>query len=173
MKLFVIAINLLFLFLAPAFSQTVTIQELIEKTNCRNAECFNSFIMKKGFSPDSTLHEPDGLISSACFKGKEFISNPSKETMGKANYSCFSSSSKGKTKIDFGTCIKSHYRTILAELDSLKFQPIKSSGEDNKQITVYFNSNQFSNIKVIVTVTNESNSKGDRWISYLFEVDKE
>ncbi len=173
MKIFFSTIILLLLFTANSFSQTVTIKELIEKANCRNIECFNSFILKKGFSHDSTIHESNGSNNSVCFKADKINPDPSKEILGEPNYACFSSPDKGKAKIKFGTCIKSHYRTVLAELDSLKFQPIKSSGEDNKQITVYFNSKQFPNIKVIVTVTDESNSKGDRWISYLFEVNKE
>ena len=122
MKLFFSVINLLLLFSATAFSQTVTIKELIEKTNCRNVQCFNSFIMKKGFSPDSTIHKSKGLNSSVCYKGDKFNSGPSKEVLRKPNYSCFSSQGNGKVKIDFGTSIKSHYRTILAELDSLKFR---------------------------------------------------
>jgi hypothetical protein len=173
MKTFIYILNTLFLFSINASGQTVTLKELIEKTNCPNTECFNSFMLKKGFSPDSTIHEPNGIKNSFCFKGDKINSHNSKEVMREPNYTCFSSTGERKAKIDFGTCIKSDYRSILAELDSLKFQPLKSSGEDNKQITVYFNSKQFPNLKVIVTVTNESSNKDDRWISYLFEVDKE
>ena len=159
-----------FLFSTNSFCQTVTIQELINKTECRNVDCFNSYIKEKGFSPDNTVKKPNGIKMYACYNADKSISVPTNENVSKPNYSCYTKISEGITKIDFGTSIKSNYRSLLAELDTLNFKPIKSSGEANKQIIIYYNSNQYPIIKVIVKATGEVGTKGEGGMSYLFEI---
>ena len=170
MKIVYSIIIVLFLFSINTFCQKASLQELIKKTECNDIDCFNNFIKEKGFSADKSIKKQKGIKIHSCYNADSSISAPTNEKDLKPNYICFSKISEEKTKIDFGTSIKSNYRSFLAELDDLKFKPIKSTGEANKQITLYYNSDQYPKIKVIVTATNGVDTIGEGKISYLFEV---
>ncbi len=130
----------------PIFSQILTFKELMDLAKCRKHECFDSYILKKGFSflksekslPKGLAYNyvsnekflaADSLVKNAA--GILFLNNLSVETF-------------------FRTNVKQHYQSILKEMKYLGFKAEKMEFPKNGVRAYYFNS-KMDGYQVIVS----------------------
>ncbi len=140
-----------------AFAQRLTADEMLEKSKCRTFDCFNDFILPKGFS---FLNSGDTLIGNnvncktyAYSSDKEDL-NSTKEISTK-NVAAIIFNSNNKVSIFYRTASKDYYLKLLNEFKSKGFYSYRTIVEkaNSQRIHVYYKCKNDTTKSIDVTST--------------------
>lgn len=148
-----------------AISQTVTMQELLDKSKCKEYSCFNDFIATKGFSYFKSDEESRGKWY--LYLSDEKFPTSSNSDVSISNSSIITFNTDGSTTSGFRTAIIERYTSMLSQLKSLGFIAISTTDIDNGVIVSYQSKSQPN-----VTVSVQTDKIGDsaKWTSYDISV---
>lgn len=160
------------LLILSSFSQTITVDEMIEISKCKNFTCFNNFISQRGFS----LSEID--TSTLDVTTYTYLSDGFTDTLSNGfvfRNACQFILEKGifwdySVTITFFTIGKKTYQDFLSGLNNHQFKvvdervlPKQDSG--NKVITKY-ESELYNDIKNTIKITSSVTPENDNGIFY-------
>gem|GEM_PF-3530195 len=165
-KLIIILTGLTILSLG-VFGQTVTIKDLIDRTNCDDYSCFNNFITTKGFS---YFESEDSETGRTYFytSNKKFPASSTPE-ISTPNIAILTLSDTGSPICGFRTSVVEHYNVMIAQLKSMGFiSMFVLDIEDGVSETYKFPSYPKLSVRI------ETNRIGDgkQWTSYYIGIYK-
>lgn len=158
-------ISILFLVLFVSLnteSQTVNFSDLLDKSKCKSFDCFNDFIINRGFSL-SKSDETYYLFMS----DKEFPTTSTNEITTK-NVAMILFGSDGSITTSARTAVKSHYDILLKQIKASGFTSFKTKNIENGVIVYY---KLKSNPKISVAIQTDQLSKDEyTWTSYNISI---
>ena len=163
----ILTLALILMTVFNASSQTVTIQELLDKSKCKDFTCYNDFIIQKGFSYFKSDTETGGkwyLYLSD--KKSPTSSTPSVST---SNTSIITFNSDGSTTAGFRTAIIEQYRSIMTQIKTLGFTAASTKNIDNG-VVVKYTSVKYP--KVQIAVQTDKIGDSSTWTSYDISINR-
>ena len=139
-------IPVLFMLSLKGFSQTVSIQDLIDKSTCKDTACFNAWILKTGFSKNRIIDKPEGK-TFRYLSDEKFPRGSTKELKAQ-NQVSFSVFRDGSTGAAVGTSVEHYYDELISELGALKFEEGARIDDGAGTVTLVYSSPQYPEITV-------------------------
>lgn len=140
--------TLLFTLILAQGQNTISIQELIAKTECKDFECYHTFMLEKGYSFDQALNANDIV----CY---QFLSD--KRSYDAHNFSagnmsiiCFATS--GLVMADLTTIDSNYFWRLLDQLKDFGFVSNKTELSDKRTVKTWYESSSFPKLFVLVTI---------------------
>ncbi|RFS15906.1 hypothetical protein [Emticicia sp. C21] len=127
------------LILNPVFSQILTFKELMNLAKCRNHECFDNYILKKGFRFLKSEKSLSREISYNYISNDEFLATDSLVK----NETGILFPNNLSVKTFFRTNITQQYQSILTQIKQSGFEADKTEFPKNGIRAYYFNSKMY------------------------------
>lgn len=128
------------------FSQTISIQELIDKSNCKDTACINSWILTKGFVKNRVIENPEGKIFR--YLSEEKFQKGDNKDLKAQNQLTFSAFNDGTYGIAIGTSFEPYYLLLISELDSLKFVEVNSIDDGAGTVSHIYSSPNYPELEL-------------------------
>lgn len=141
-----------------SFAQVLTLNNLIEKSKCNTYDCFNPFILKKGFHLKTDTIFP-------LYRSYIYISDKKYTVADGSNQATVSLyKDNSEVTVAFATESKSLYMAYLDSLTKTDFKSVELEPENNdgvmKHTTYYDRSLKYPELSILLTVlTFEVNSE--------------
>jgi hypothetical protein len=150
-----------------ACAQTLTANEMIEKTKCKEVECIKDFITTKGFTFKE--HKNYGSASTFSFQSDKSFTDES------GIYTLYNSASiwllpNNENSIVLILSDKDYYQNLLDDFRNIGFRLMKNLSETTETaLTSSYNSSQFPGLTLTIT-TRRIEAGGYKWTSYELAV---
>ncbi len=151
-----------------AFTQAITLQTLIDKSECSDSSCFSEFIMGKGYTYDRSYGKV-GNKSYGYMSQKRYTAN---DKLLIPNYASFAIRKDGSKTLGYTTYEKSQYKILLTELSILKFEAGPSQNEENGTIAITYKSSQYPKIIIVGRTKPRTDNQLGKWAIYDFQIVK-
>ena len=167
----IVALSVLLFTSIAGISQTVKLIDLINKSACKDNECFHDFITTKGFSPADNATQTGGTFWR--YQSDAKFTTTSNRNITTANQSIYVINADGTYGTGFGSSTKAHYQPLLNELVTLGFQKKSSVNkyDETKTIETVYKSSRYPKIKVTVSIMILS-LENEKWTYYDFAVNR-
>lgn len=171
MTRFIVFTTGLFFLSLTAFSQGVTLQEMINKVECPDYNCFNDFIIKKGFY-EKKVDPVGGMVKFQYLYRSDstYTATSNPKVMARHNdvtFSCID----GLPRVAILTVVNMQYQNLMDELSSFNFKTTKTTDIGNGSIEVEYKSNSYPKTIVLVTTKNSiRKSDNENFTTYIIEV---
>lgn len=155
-----------------AFSQRLTISEMIEKTKCKTFNEFNNFAMGKKFTYSS--------VDDECCNGTLYMFNS--DTFADSLDGCMyktqcqffigTGARENEKNVAFITRTKKNYLPILKQLEKLKFKVTREVKDamGNDRVTVYYSSPSYTGIEIQITLSSGKDLLDNPMTMYFINV---
>ncbi len=167
MKKWIVISALLICAASPAISQVLSADEMLEKLNCTDFQCFNGFIVSKGFTYNSS--QKDKMWSWYLFETDNFV-NQATETTRTKNIAGIGFVDSSSTFVSFATANKAYYLELLKQFKAKGF--VYEKADNSNGVVEQYKSQTDPNISLVISYNRRTQHK-DSWTEYDFKLTKE
>ncbi|WP_337043097.1 hypothetical protein [Emticicia sp. 17c] len=155
------------------FCQTLAIKDLIKKMTCEKFECFNDFVINKGFSFSKSerfsLSKKNSGIYYSYISDSNFTATKNKGVTTRNTVTIYFLDD-GTTRISFSTSVSKYYQTFLNEIKSLNYLSTGSAPMTDGVIVTY-SSKTIKDYDITVT-TSVGKLQDMKYNIYILMIDK-
>lgn len=152
----------------PVFSQWVTVQQMIEKTQCPETDCFDKFFLSKRFERSQVEKNID-RTAYEYFSSEKFESNNQKVLV--PNLVDWIITKEGFVLVSFSTVDMEGYLFLLDQIKILGFEPISKDNLEDGHVVNYGGNDKYEDYLVSVS-THNVNRQNENFRLYNFTVVK-
>ena len=144
---------LLLLATKSSFGQSITLAELIQKTGCKNINCYKSYMRSKGFSLIKDTALP--FYRTYMFQSEK----PSRDSQAKLFYRSAISFYNDKSQVDvaIATFDKTIYESLVKEIEKSDFKKVVIPPSNEQTSTYYDRSTKNKKITLLLDVYTKEN----------------
>lgn len=147
-------------------AQTLTADEMISKTNCKNFDCFSEFVTNKGFSFESSNIDTTGYFY--LFLADIPTEDATKQVKVR-NVATYIAYKDKRTGVGFTTVNKSHYQKLLDDFKQKGFAITLTSTPKPNRVWTYYRSGKYPGVSLGI-ITEKQKEGNKEWTVYDFTV---
>jgi hypothetical protein len=152
-------------------SQTLSLSEMVEKTNCQTFACFSDYVIKRGFSFSNldTKNAKCCGLTIYTFKSDDYFDSVGGYVYKtNCSFSLIDSQNNKASAVIFSTKNKSNYIDILGELKSLDFIVAyeESANGEGSGVSTNYKSSKYNHIDIRITLLPKKDEKGQSYLQY-------
>ncbi|MBL0047105.1 MAG: hypothetical protein IPP32_03300 [Bacteroidetes bacterium] len=133
-------------------AQTVSLNDLIEKSKCKTFDCFSDLVTKKGFS---FYEKKDTLKFKYCtFLSSKSFAIPTDKTANYKNVAMISINTDGSVATGFRTAVSAHYLDFMNQLKKAGFTERANKTVATGKIVSYL-AEGYPKIKILVATNSQ------------------
>lgn len=167
MRKIISTIVLSLIMILSAYSQTVSVQYLLDKSKCKDFTCYNDFITQEGFSYFKSDKGEGG--NWYLYLSDEKFPTSSTPTVSTSNTSIITFNTDGSVTTGFRIAIVQQYNLIIGRLKELGFVSVSIKDVDNA-VVVEYQSETYPGASIAVQTDKIGDS--ETWISYDITVNR-
>lgn len=116
-----ILFGLLFISTLTCISQTVTLEEMLNRLSCESFECFNDFAVAKNFKYTDNSGTTEDTEAYSFESAKEFTASSNKAVVMNNLFQCTLNQTTKVRSVCFYTFVEGQYLELLRQMKELEF----------------------------------------------------